>query len=60
MLIKRYKRYNTKAFLEVNGDSFTIVIDASNSKTNWFKNKFYLVVDTFHNIGDMISVALIS
>lgn len=59
-LIKRYKRYCTEAFLEVDGDSFLIVIDVENAKTNWLKNKFYLVVDTFHNIGDMISVALIS
>lgn len=59
-LIKRYKRYNTTAFLEVDGDNFIIIIDAKDSKTNWLKNKFYLVVDTFHNIGDMISVALIS
>ena len=59
-LIKRYKRYNTTAFLEVNGDSFTIIIYASVSHTNWFKNKIYFVVDTFHNIGDMISAALIS
>lgn len=59
-LIKRYKRYCTEAFLEVDGDSFLIVIDVENAKTNWFKDKFYLVVDTFHNIGDMISVALIS
>lgn len=60
ILINRYKRYNTKAFLEINGDSFTIIIDATKSKTNWLKNKFYLVVDTLHNIGDMISAALIS
>jgi len=60
VLIKRYKRYNTTSFLEIDGDSFTIVIDAENSKTNWLKNKFYLIVDTLHNIGDMISVALIS
>lgn len=60
VLINRYKRYNTTAFLEVNGDNFVIVIDAENSKTNWFKNKFYLIIDTFHNIGDMISIALIS
>ena len=60
VLVNRYKRYNTKAFLELDGDNFTIVIDAKNGKTNWFKNRFYLVVDTLHNIGDMISVALIS
>lgn len=59
-LIKRYKRYGTKTLLEVDGDSFLIVIDVENAKTNWFKDRFYLVVDTFHNIGDMISVALIS
>ena len=59
-LINRYKRYGTKAFLEVDGDSFLIVIDVEKAKSNWFKNKIYLVVDTFHNIGDMISVALIS
>lgn len=60
LLIKRYKRYGTEAFLEVDGDSFLIIIDVEHAKTNWFKNKVYLVVDTFHNIGDMISVALIS
>ncbi len=60
VLINRYKRYNTTAFLEINGDNFTIIIDAKASKTTWFKNKIYLVIDTFHNIGDMISVALIS
>lgn len=59
-LMKRYKRYNTTVYLEIDGDNFTIAIDATESKTNWLKNRIYLIIDTFHNIGDMISVVLIS
>lgn len=60
ILSNRYKRYGASVKVEIENDSFLIIVDNKKSKTNWFKNKFYVIIDTFHNIGDMISVALTS
>jgi hypothetical protein len=59
-LASRFKRYGATVKIEKEEDKILIVVDNKKSKTNWFKNKFYIVVDTFHNIGDLISAALIS
>lgn len=60
VLAKRFKRYHADAEVFISDDEFMIVVDNQESKGNWFKAKWYIVIDTFHNIGDMISAALIS
>lgn len=60
ILADRYKRYGASVKVEIEYDKFIIIINNEKSKTNWFKNRFYVVVDTLHNIGDLISVALTS
>lgn len=59
-LSKRFKRFHAKAESFTSGDYFLIVVDNRTSRGNWIKYRWYLVVDTFHNLGDMISAALIS
>lgn len=60
VLAKRYKRYKASVEIIVDNDNFLLVINNKHSKTNWFKNRVLVFIDTFHNIGDMISTALIS
>lgn len=58
VLASRYHRYGATTETIIDGDEFIIIVDNSTSKTNWFKDKWYLMVDTFHNMGDMISTSL--
>ncbi len=60
LLNKRYKRY--KSILEVKEykDSILLVIDTSKSRSNWFMNKIYFILDTLYNLVDFISNVLVS
>jgi len=58
VLASRYHRYGATTETVIDGDEFIIIVDNSTSKTNWFKDRGYLIVDTFHNMGDMISTSL--
>ena len=60
VLGRRYERYNAEVEVIVNNDDFVIIVNNERSKTNWFKDIIYFIVDTCHNIGDFISAALIS
>ncbi len=61
VLSKRFKRYHAKVtIIESSSTQFLLVVDNAESRGNWFQSKWYIVIDTFHNIGDMISAALIS
>lgn len=60
VLASRYKRYGAVVEIEIDNDNFLLIVNNKHSKTNWFKNRFLIFIDTFHNIGDMISTALIS
>ena len=60
LLVKRFKRYNASSFIKEFKDNYVIVIDNSNSKTNWLKNKLYYILDTVYNIIEFISNVLIS
>lgn len=57
---ERFKRFHSEVTVTVSGENFLIIVDNKNSKGNWLKAKWYIIIDTFHNIGDMISAALIS
>lgn len=60
VLAKRFERYHAKTFVETIGEEFLIIIHNEKSFGSFWKAKWYLLVDTFHNLGDMISQALIS
>lgn len=59
-LAKRFTRYRAKVEVTSSGNSFLIVVDNSSSHGNWLQSKWYILIDSFHNLGDMISVALTS
>ena len=60
LLKKRYKRYKSNIEVKEYKDSFLLVIDNENAKTNWFKNKIFYIFDTLYNITEFISNILIS
>lgn len=59
-IIKRYKRYNTEIEVINCDDGNIIKINTSNAKNNFFKDKFYFIVDTLSNIADVIGDILVS
>lgn len=59
-LAKRFERYHAKVEVSSQGNQFLLIIDNENSKGNWLKAKWYVLVDSFHNLGDLISTALTS
>jgi len=59
-LIKKYKRYNT-IVEEIKDQETTILkIDNKNSKTNIFKDIFYLIIDTLIQLFNIISDLLLN
>ena len=60
LIIKRYKRYKLNIELKEFKDSYLLIIDTSNKKINFIKNKLYFITDTLYNIVDFISNILIS
>ncbi len=60
VLAKRFQRYHAKTFVETMGQEFLIIVDNEKSRCSFLKAKWYVIVDSFHNMGDMISQALIS
>ncbi len=57
---KRFERFHGEVTVSITGEDFLIIVDNHNSKGNWLKAKWYIIIDSFHNLGDMISAALIS
>ena len=57
---KKYLRYTKNVKKIQNGTEYIVIVDCANTKFNLIKEKFYVVVDTFHNLGDMISYILTS
>ena len=59
-LIKKYKRYST-IVEEIKDNETTILkIDNKNSKTNIFKDTFYLIIDTSIQLFNIISDLLLN
>ena len=59
-LIKKYKRYST-IVEEIKDNKTTILkIDNKNSKTNIFKDTFYLIIDTSIQLFNIISDLLLN
>lgn len=59
-IISKYKRYKTKIDVIKCLDGTILKIDTSESKTNIIKDKFYYLVDSLINLGELIGDVLIS
>ena len=59
-IVKKFKRYKTNVEYFQNKNEYLVIVDVSEAKYSYFKNKFYIIIDTFHNLGDMISYFLTS
>ena len=60
LIAKKFRRYETNIVCKQNKNNYLVVVECSKAKYNWLKDKFYLVIDTFHNLGDLISYFLTS
>jgi hypothetical protein len=56
----KFKRYKTKVECIQDNDDYLVIIDSSLARFNFFKEKYYLLIDTLINLGDMISYFLTS
>lgn len=56
----KFKRYKTEIECIQVDDNYLVIVDVSQAKYRWLKNKYYLIIDTFHNLGDYISYFLTS
>ncbi len=59
-IAKKFKRYCTEVECIQIEEQYLVIIDVQKAKYNWLKNKFYIVIDTLHNLGDYISYFLTS
>lgn len=57
--INKYKRYNGEINIKEFKTGKVIIVDNKNSKTNFFKNIIYFIVDTITNFLDFISNILV-
>ena len=60
LLINNYKRYNVNVEYIEYKNGFILIIDNTNSKNNFIKDKLYFIKDTFYNIAEFIGNLLIS
>lgn len=54
ILIKRYKRYNTK-IEKITENGYILKIDTTNAKNNWFKDLGYTILDNWQEFIDMLA-----
>lgn len=59
-LIKKYKRYNVEIEELKDNNKIILKIDNKTSKTNIFKDTFYLIIDTLTQLLNMISDILLN
>lgn len=59
-LIQKYKRYNVKIDITEYKNGYILTIDNKNGKNNYFKDKLYILKDTFYNMAEFIGNILIS
>ena len=60
LVAQKFERYNTTIEKIQDNDDYLVIVDCKKAKYNYFKEKFYLVIDSLHNLGDMISYFLTS
>ena len=56
----RYNRYTKNTEIIKYEDGYILKIDTTNTKTKFFKDKLYYILDTLSNIADVIADILIS
>ena len=59
-IVKRYKRYNVPIKVTDYKNNYLVIIDNTNSKNNYFKDKIYFIRDTLYNIAEAIGNILVS
>ena len=59
-VIKKFKRYNVEIESIQDKTDFMVCADVSNAKFCRLKELFYIIIDTFYNLGDFISYFLTS
>ncbi len=60
VIAKKFKRYDVQITNFKEDNKYLCVVDVSKAKFSRLKEKFYIMIDTFINIGDMISYILTS
>lgn len=60
LVSKKFNRYKTDIECIQDGNDYLVIIDCKRAKYSYIKEKFYLIIDTLLNIGDMISYFLTS
>lgn len=58
-IIEKYKRYDVKIDVTEYKNGYLIIVYAKNSKSNFFKDKLYVIKDTFYNIAEAIGNILV-
>ena len=59
-LVSRYKRYNTEITITDYKNSYMLIVDCKEAKTNFIKNIFYYISDTIYDIVEFIGNVLVS
>lgn len=59
-IINKYKRYNVDISFAEYKNGYILTINNKNGNTNFFKDIFYLLKDTFYNVAEFIGNILVS
>lgn len=59
-IVNRYKRYKIDIKINECSDGYIIVLNVGNKKTNYFKDKWYYIIDTLVNFVDLIGDVMAS
>lgn len=57
---QKYKRYKTEVECFQDENKYLVIVDVKGAKYSFFKEKLYLIIDTFYNLSDMITYFLTS
>ncbi|MDD3392074.1 MAG: hypothetical protein PHE54_00780 [Bacilli bacterium] len=58
LITKRYSRYNTSIDIIENNKEVLIVINNSKAKNHFFKDIYYLIIDSLYNVLDLLGTFL--
>ena len=59
MIIKNYNRYKVEIEFTEYKNGYLIIVNNTQSKNNYFKDKIYFIKDTLYNIAETIGNILI-
>lgn len=60
LIVNNYKRYNVQIELKEFKTGYIIIVDNTNSKTNFIKDIIYFIKDTFYNLADIVGNLLVN